>query len=158
MNYLSRHFCLLLFTLLLAGCDLVDQPPDPAMVQQQIDAFRQQELELVRNTIDDPVHEQRFLELISERDALIARSTEAVNAYRKRMSVLNADYHADRGQFELLLNDFNKAREMAQAQFVDILSRMKRETTPAEWKEIARFQSGNLNPRGLVYRSVGEEG
>lgn len=155
---LSKAVAGLVTVLLLFGCDLVGQAPDPAMVQQQIEALRTQEREVVRNTIVDPARADRFLHLVAERDQLIAQSREALEAYRDQMSALNADYHADRAGFESLLADFNTRREHAQAQFVSIISRMKAEATAEEWKEIAAFQTKRLNPRELTYRQAEEGG
>jgi len=148
----------LLVIFLLSSCSLRTQTPDPEVVRQQTTSYREQELELVRATISDPVRADRFLNLIAERDELIAQSTETIKVYRERMSGLNEDYYADRESFESLLAEFSRQRETAQTQFVAVIGRMKATTTPEEWKTIARFQTKRLNPRELTYGSTGGGG
>ena len=152
------HWFLWPLLLLLAGCDLPSQAPDPVKIQRQVEVYRQQELELVSATIEDADRADQFRILIAERDALIARSTDDINGFRERMAALNADYHAERGAFDSLLAEYNARRAARQAEFVDLMGRMKAQTTAAEWKEIAKFQAKRLNPRVLVYSSAGEEG
>ena len=147
-----------LIAMLIFGCTMIHDAPDPARVQEQIESYRQQELELVRSTIDDPERAARFIELMNERDELIETSTAAITRYRNRMAELNADYNADRESFEALLFDFQRQREVAQGQFVAIVGRMKAETTAEEWKDIAKFQTKWMNPRELAYRSSSHGG
>lgn len=148
----------LLIIFLLSSCSLSTQTPDPEVVRQQTESYRGQELELVRATINDPARVDRFLNLIAERDELIAQSTEAIKVYREQMSRLHADYYADRESFESLLTEFSRRRETAQAQFVAVIGRMKATTTSEEWKAIAKFQTMRLDPRKLTYRSTDGEG
>jgi len=148
----------LLIIFLLASCSLSTQAPDPKVIRQETESYREQELDLVRATINDPVRVDRFLSLLAERDELIAQSRETIKVYREQMSKLNADYSADRESFESLLTDLSRRRETAQAQFVAVISRMKATTTSEEWKTIAKFQTKKLNPRELTYRSTDREG
>lgn len=76
---------------------------------------------------------------------------EEIRAYRRQMSILNADYNARREDFEALMARFNSQREAAQNKFIALTGLMKSETTPAEWTVISRFQLKRLHPRTLSY-------
>ena len=146
---------LALIMVLLGGCDLSGQALDPEKIQQQIAVYREQEQATVRTTIADPVRAEQFLVLIGERDELIVRSTESINTYRDRMAALNANFHAERDDFETLVASFIDQREETQRRFVEIAARMKAATTADEWKEISKFQLKRLDTRQLVYAPVG---
>ena len=141
-------------TLLAAACALQPATPDPAQVEARVAEFREEERALILETVADSGRAERLLTLLDERDRLIGDSTRAIRDHRGRMARLNADYHAPREQFDALLAAYNEQRSRMQLRFVDVIGRMKAETTAAEWKVIARFQLKNLNPRRLVYGQV----
>jgi F0F1-type ATP synthase membrane subunit b/b' len=70
------------------------------------------------------------------------------------MARLNADYRAERSEFEAALADYNQRRTAAQKQFIDLVAEMKRVTTAEEWSEISVFQQDRLNPRKLAYSGL----
>ena len=137
--------------LLFTACSLRPQVPDPVKVQEEIAEYRRQELALISATIPDPERANRMIQLIGERDELIAQSTETINAYRDQISILNADYHADRESFETLVADYNSQRAVAQERFTALIGAMKMEASPEEWKVISKFQLKRLHPRQLTY-------
>ncbi len=141
----------LLAIILLSSCATFNQPPDPAKVQTQIAEYRQQEIELVRDTVSDPARVERLLELLAERDRLVEAHAQRVTAHRERMAALAADYDARREDFETLLADFNRQRASAQKDTIDLVAAMKAATTADEWKVISRFQLKRLHPRELAY-------
>jgi hypothetical protein len=149
--------CLLGF-LLVASCATLGQPPDPAKVQAQIAEAREQEIELVLATVADPVRAERFLELLRERDRLVEQHAMGLVAYREKMAALAADYDARRDDFEALLADFNRQRESAQQETIDLVAAMKGATTADEWKTISRFQLKRLDPRKLIYGTAAPGG
>jgi hypothetical protein len=144
--------------MLLASCATLNQAPDPAKLRAQIDAAREQELALVRETVADPVRAERFIELLVERDRLVEEHARLLAAHREKMAVLAADYDARREDFEALLADFNRRRAVAQNEMIDLVAAMKAATTADEWKTISKFQLKRLEPRKLVYGAVAQDG
>ena len=143
---------------LLASCAALRQPPDPAEVQAQIAESREQETELVRATVMDPARAERFVGLLRERDLLVEEHARRLIEYRRKVATLSADYDARREDFEALFADFNRQRESAQKETVDLVVAMKEATTADEWKTISRFQLKRLDPRKLVYGTAARGG
>jgi hypothetical protein len=137
--------------LLFSACSLRPQVPDPVKVQEEIAEYRRQELALISATIPDPERANRMIQLIGERDKLIAQSTRTINAYRDQIFLLNADYHAERESFEQLVANYNSQRAAAQERFTTLIGAMKMEASSEEWKIISRFQLKRLHPRQLAY-------
>jgi hypothetical protein len=137
--------------LMLPGCSSLKKAPDPVKVQEQIAEYRSQELDLVRSTVLDEVRAERLIELLADRDQLIADYTEVIIAHKQDMTALNADYNTQRESFDLALNGYNDQRATAQEEFISLLKAMKQETTAEEWKTISKFQIKRLEPRGLTY-------
>jgi flagellar motility protein MotE (MotC chaperone) len=140
-----------LVLVLLASCATLKQAPDPVELRAQIAEAREQEVELVRATVTDPVRAERFVELLRERDRLVEEHAGRLIAHRRKIAALTADYDARREDFEALLADFNRQRESAQQETIDLVAAMKGATTAEEWKTIARFQLKRLDQRKLVY-------
>ncbi len=137
--------------LLLAACASHKEAPDPVKVQEEIAEYRNQELDLVRSTVLDSVRADRLIDLLADRDRLISDHIDEINAYRKKMTALNADYNAQRESFDILMTSYNGQRATAQREFVALIEAMKKETTVEEWKKISRYQLKRLNPRKLAY-------
>ena len=148
----------LLVIVLLASCATLGQPPDPAKVQAQLAESREQESALVRATVTDPERAERFLELLRERDRLVEKHAARLVAYRQELAMLTEDYEARREDFEALLADFNRQRESAQTETMDLVATMKGVTTADEWQTIARFQMKRLDHRKLVYGTAAQGG
>ena len=153
-----------LATLVVAGlvvvssCATLGQAPDPDKVRAQIAAAREQEISLVRATVADPERAERLVELLHDRDRLVAEHATLLVAYRKKIAALSADYDARREDFEALLAEFNRQRAVAQKETIELVVAMKAATTADEWKTIARFQLKRLEPRKLVYGVAAQEG
>lgn len=141
---------------LLASCVTVKQAPDPAKVQAQIAAAREQELALVRETVADSARAARFIELLRERDRLVEKHARLLVAHREKVALLAADYDARREDFETLLAEFNRQRAAAQKETIDLVAAMKAATTADEWKTISKFQLKRLEPRKLVYGAAAQ--
>jgi hypothetical protein len=73
------------------------------------------------------------------------------------LATLSEDYDARREDFEALLANFNRRRELAQKEIVDLVTAMKEATTADEWNTISRFQLKRLDPRKLVYGAAARE-
>jgi hypothetical protein len=148
--------------LVIAACSLLDTAlraaPDPAEVEREIAASKAAELELVRTTISDPARTERFIDLLAQREQLLKRFVGQIVDHRKRMMELNADYNAERGDFETQLADYNRKRALAQQELVDLIAAMKQTTTADEWREIAAFQLDRLDPRQLAYGGLKDGG
>jgi len=143
---------------LMPACSSLHKAPDPQAIEQQVAAARSEELELVRATIQDPERAERLIELLAERDRLIAGYTDEIEAHRRKMTALNADYHSQRADFEALLTKFNQRRAESQKELVDLIYSMKQTTTAEEWKTIANFQLKRLHLRSLTYGAVSAGG
>ncbi|MEJ2297737.1 MAG: hypothetical protein P8X94_04390 [Woeseiaceae bacterium] len=144
--------------LAIAACASFRSAPDPAQIEREIAASKAAELELVRTTISDPARTERFIDLLAQREQLLKRFVGQIIDHRKRMIELNADYHAERGDFEAQLADYNRKRAIAQQDLVQLITAMKQTTTADEWSEIAAFQLDRLSPRHLAYGGLKEGG
>jgi len=137
--------------LLLPACASRKEAPDPVKVQEQIAEDRSQELDLVRSTVLDEERAERLIDLLADRYRLIADHSKEIGAHRDRMSVLNADYNAERKSFDVLIASYNSQRATAQKEFVSLIEAMKKETTAEEWKVITKYQLKRLDHRKLTY-------
>jgi len=140
---------------LILGCALRKGPPDPAKVQQKMTATLNGEKALIRSTVAEPERAERLVELLGERDRLVAEHSEMVRSYRERMRTLNADFGAERESFEAVVADYNEQRSASQRQFAQLIDSMKKQTTAEEWKAVAKYQLKKLNPRDMAYDSTG---
>lgn len=136
---------------MLPACSSRDLTVDPVKVQAEIDAYREQELLLVRETVADRERSERLIGLLGERDRRVADYAREISQFRGEMAKLNADYDARREDFDELLAGFNSRRLEVQKEWIDLISAMKATTTSAEWKVISRFQTKRLDPRHLTY-------
>lgn len=141
---------------LLPSCGIIikkgpEKALDPAKIQEAIAEYRNQELELIRETILDSESADQFIQLLGERDRLFDKFSEDIEKYRIQMSDLNKDYNSDRQSFDTLMDRFNQRRMAGQLEVIELIAAMKAETTPEEWKVIAKFQSKRLDPRRLTY-------
>ena len=141
--------------LLLPGCALRKGPPDPAKVQRKMEAQLSSERALIEETVADSEAAARLIELLDDRDRLVAQHAESIRSYRERMRSLNADYNAGREDFDQALAEYNEQRRESQRAFAELIDEMKKEASPEEWKAIAKYQIKKLNPRELVYGQPG---
>jgi hypothetical protein len=91
---------------------------DPAAIERKIAASKAEEVDLVRATVEDPKRAEQTIDLLAERERLLERIAGQIVAYREQMAALNADYHAERSDFEALLADFNRIRNASQRELV----------------------------------------
>ena len=140
--------------LFLPACASRKEAPDPVKVQEQIAEHRNQELGLIQSTVLDQERAERLIDLLADRDRLIADHSKEVSAYREKMSALNADYNAQRESFDALMTSYNSQRATAHRDFVALIEAMKKETTVEEWKTISKYQLKRLNPRKLTYSQL----
>ena len=143
---------------LLLSCASLRQAQDPAQVMAQIAEYREQELELVRETVVDPERADRLVALLAERDRLTAQYAKRITEHREKLAVLAADYDSRREDFEALLADFNRRRAAAQQESIELVAEMKAATTADEWKIISKFQLERLDLRQLSYGVAGQGG
>jgi hypothetical protein len=137
--------------LLISACAAQKTAPDPARIEREIAEAKAGELDLVRSTIPEPGRAGRFIDLLAVREQLLHRYSRQISEHRERMWRLNADYDAERAEFETLLDDYNRARAAAQRELIDLIAEMKQTTTADEWRIISAFQVKRLNPRQLAY-------
>lgn len=146
-------FAAMLF-LVLSACASQKEPADPVKEQAQITESRNKERALIQSTVADQQRAGRVIELLADRDRLIADHAQEVNAYRERMVALNADYTAQRDSFDALIASYNRQRANAQRDLFALIEAMKQETTVEEWKVISAYQLKALDPRKLIYSQV----
>ena len=147
-------FITLTILMLLGACASQKDPTDPEVARQKIADARATELDLVHTTVVDAERADRFIKLLSERDKYIEERLTAINTHRKRVLVLNADYHARRPDIQALLDDYNSQRLTAQQDFIALVEAMKKETTADEWRILAKYQVANFDARALTYGQV----
>jgi hypothetical protein len=133
----------------LVGCSY--GTTDPVKEQEEIAEYRIQELDLVRSTVLDEDRAERLVELLADRDRMMADYTKVIETHRQEMTALNADYNAQRESFDLLVSGYNDQRATAQEGFISLLKAMKQETTAEEWQIISKYSLKRLEPRGLIY-------
>jgi len=141
--------------LLLPACALRKGPPDPAKVQQRMTATLDGEKAMIQSMIADAERAESLIGLLAERDRLVAEHGELVQAYRKQMADLNADYNAERQDFEQAIAAYNTEREASQREQAELIEAMKHEATAEEWKAVAKYQVKKLNPRDLAHDAAG---
>ena len=130
-------------------------PPDPAKVQRKVEQAKGVERQVLVDVVKDEERLSELLDLLVERDRLVAEYAELVTAYRKKMQRLNASYGTSREEFEEAFDEYNGLRATTQKEIVDLIARMKAATTAEEWKALSKHQLKKLNPRELVYSGEG---
>lgn len=144
--------CLACAALAIAiGCASRSPAPNTDEAQARIEATHAELRELIASEIDDPERAKMFAALSDERDNLIDRHFEVVQRYSTTMKKLNADYSATREDFENLVQGYNRDRRASQAEFVELIGKMKAAATEKEWKRLAKFELQKLNPRTMAY-------
>ena len=141
--------------LLLPACALRKGPPDPAKLQQKMQATLEGEKALIRSTIAEAERAERLVALLAERDRLVASHAELVQGYSERMAALNKDHSAERDAFEQAIAEYNTNRAASQRELAELIEAMKQQATADEWKTIAKYQVKKLNPRELAYDAAG---
>ena len=139
--------------MVLPACSGRKGPPDPAKVQQKMNALLNGEKELIRSTVASSERAESLIPLLDERDRLVAEQAQTVRRHREGMVTLNANYDAERSSFEEAIADYNNERMETQRGLVELIEAMKREVTAKEWKAIAKYELKRLNPRELAYES-----
>lgn len=112
------------------------------------------EKELVRSIIQSPERAENVIELLAQRDELVASQVEMIGRYQKKMKKLNADYATDQQSFEHAIAEFNKERMVRQNLFLELIVAMKKATTAQEWEVIAKYQLDNMKPRTRSYQKI----
>ena len=130
-------------------------PPDPAKVQRKIEQAKSAERELLVEVVGDEERLSELLDLLVERDRLVAEYAGLVGAYREEMRELNARYDTTREEFEQAFDEYNGLRAITQKEIVELVAEMKALATAQEWKAISKHQLKKLNPRDLAYSGEG---
>ena len=141
--------------MLLPACAGRKGPPDPEKIQRKMTATLEGEKELIRSKIASPERADSLIALLDDRDRLVAEHTKTVADYRDQMKALNADYDAERSDFDDAVAAYNENRAKWQSEYVDLIGTMKAEASADEWKAIAKYQLGKLNPREMAYKEAG---
>ena len=136
--------------LITAGCGFRSTATDPAALTAQFETARQNERALITKIVEDPQRSNTLLMLLDERDQTVAAHADTVAAYIDNMRTLNANYDAQQAEFEQLFTAYRTKRQTYQQDLVNIIQRMKSSTTAKEWKQLAKFQLNELNPRKIT--------
>ena len=152
MNFRKYKLPLVLATtvFIVVGCGFRSTATDPAAVEAQFEAAKQDERQLLTAIVEDPERTNTLLMLLDERNQTVANHAATVETYINNMRTLNADYDAERADFELLFAAYRTDRQTYQQNLVNIIQQMKANTTAKEWKRLAKFQLNELNPRAMT--------
>lgn len=131
--------------LLMPACASRKEAPDPILVQKKIAEYRAQELDLIRSTVLNRERADHLIELIGKRDQLVSDFGKKIAEYGKKIAALNADYHAERDSFDMLMTGYNRQRKAAQHEFVALIDAMKKTLTADEWKIISSYQHKRIH-------------
>lgn len=148
----------ILVLLFLTTCSWLQPTSDPEEIKAMVAEAREGYVTLIRATLTEQQRANRFIQLVEERDDLLAETAQIVRTHRQKVTALNSDFHASRQAFEELLTEFNQQRAVGQRRYVTLLDEMKKETTEEEWKVLSEYQIKRLNPRWLTYKRTGSGG
>jgi hypothetical protein len=138
-----------------ASCGFRSTATDPAALEAHFETVRLEERELITKIVEDPQRTRTLFTLLDERDQKVAEHAATVLAYIDNMRTLNADYDAPQADFEQLFASYRANRQTYQKDLVNIVQKMKANTTAKEWKRLAKFQLDELNPRRMTQPSGG---
>ena len=139
----------------VSACAARKGPPDPAKVERKLEQTKSGERQLLAGLVRDEHRLTELLDLLVERDRLVAEYAEVVSAYRVDMKELNASYDTSREEFDRAFDEYNGLRSVTQKEIVELIGKMKALTTAAEWKKLSKYQLKKLNPRELTYSGEG---
>ena len=145
-------FLLATTILVVAGCGFRSTATDPGAVEAHFEAAKQDERQLLTAVVEDPERANTLLMLLDMRNQTVANHAATVETY---MRALNADYDAERADFEQLFATYRTDRQTYQQQLVNLIQQMKASTTAKEWKRLAKFQLKELNPRAMTTPAEG---
>lgn len=138
-----------------AGCGFRSTATDPAALEAHFEAARQSERQLVTEIVQDPQRTNALIMLLDKRDQTVAEHAKIVTTYINNMRTLNANYDAPQAEFEQLFASYRTSRQTYQQDLVNIIQQMKANTSAQEWKQLAKFQLKELNPRAMTQSSGG---
>ncbi len=113
---------------------------DPEAAKESIEEMRG----FARRKVKDPARAERLLTLVDAYEKRIGMLNDHLQAFLGELQALNADYDAPRERFEKLADDFTAARRPLQAAVLDTVAEMKAATTPEEWKGLAELEEEAL--------------
>ena len=137
------------------GCASSSKTPSAYELQERTSAAHADFRKLITVEIADPARAAIFAGLADERDALMVRHSESVQAYAESMKTLSADYSATREDFEKLVRDYDSDRRGFQAEFVGLIAKMKAVTTEVEWRKLSKFDIDALGPQASAISTKG---
>ena len=113
LRRVAQYLCVLsVFSamLYLQGCSSGSQAPDLAAIRAAVLEARAEEQQLIRSTIQYPRRLDASLLLLERRDEALRIYVSEIEKYRRDFELLNADYAAQRTDFEELVLRFNEQR------------------------------------------------
>jgi uncharacterized coiled-coil DUF342 family protein len=137
-----RVFVVLTFVLLVNGC---------AHQKVSDEESRQRVLEEMRiyvKEIPDPHRAEQLSVLVDTLQQDVAELRKTVRKFRREMGVLNKNYDATNEDFREILDEYNSARKGIRQEILSSYFKMKKLTTPDEWKDLAKLEEAALS-KGL---------
>ena len=128
----------LAFIILLSGC---------AHKQISGEEARQKVMEEMRayiKKIPDSNRSEQLLMLLDTLKQDIAELNQTVHKFGSDMRALNTNYDATRKDFRKILDDYNATRKELQRDILTTYFKMKKMTTPEEWKALAKLEEKAL--------------
>ena len=123
----------------------------PADVEEQ--AFEDLRTE-VRQAIDDPVRVAEVLTVVDALSKNLLTLRESVSARNSRARELNADYDAQRADFEVLFEQINAEIRLNQQRVTKSHHTLLEVTTDEEWAQISKSRTKAMNAAISTIKSV----
>ena len=92
--------------------------------------------EHVQSVIEDRERADRIVSLIAELEEIFVEFQAEFSEHQKAMRRIFKDFRSSRGDYQRLLDTFNKKRIARNERILQIASKLRDETSPEEWKDL----------------------
>ncbi len=137
-----KVFVVLGLILLMNGC--AHQPVSKEESRQRV----LEEMRIYIRKIPDPDRVEQLLVLVDTLQQDLAELNRTVRKFRSDMRTLNVNYDATREDFCKIFDEYNMTRKGKQREILTSYFKMKKLTTPHEWKNLAKLEEKALS-KGL---------
>ena len=137
-----KVFVVLGLILLMNGC--AHQPVSKEESRQRV----LEKMRVYIRKIPDPDRVEQLLVLVDALQHDLAELKKTVGTFRRDMSMLNTDYDTTNEDFGKIFDEYNTTRKGIQQEILTSYFKMKKLTTPHEWKNLAKLEEKALS-KGL---------
>ena len=103
--------------------------------------------EIIREVVPDPVRAERALVAQRRIRTAVRRGYDRLDAARREVLALNAEYDAPRWGFERITARLTEKRAVVYEEIIAASLSMRRSMTPEEWREFAEAHSKLMTGR-----------